>query len=473
MKRLQVSFVLVVVSIFAAGCLQAVEVVESIDRVMGEYAELDLFSGTVLVARQGDVIYAAAFGEANKDHGVANILETRFNIGSIGKTLTGTAIMQLVEAGKVELEAPVTRYLPEFPYGDGITIHHLLSHTSGLSNYMAHPGFRTQMARLREIDDFLPLVYDQELRFDEPGSEFAYSNSGVVVLGLVIEKVSGLQYEEYLQKNILGPTGMTSTGINFWDEVVPNRATGYTKGLSGKFTAAVCQAPPACADGGIETTVLDLLKFDRALRGETLISNESKAKMYTPNLDNYGYTWQIRERNGRRAIFHGGGTAGVSAMFLRFLEDEVTIIVLSNYTGAAMGPARTIEAIVFGESYEPPQQPIGQAVYGALKGGGLDPAPADIGGFLEEKGYRLRSSSDLNMLGYEFLGEGEVAAAIAVFELNTQRFPDDANTWDSLGESYLSNGDREKGIAAYRKALEIDPTFDNAIQVLKRLEAGE
>jgi CubicO group peptidase (beta-lactamase class C family) len=224
--------------LFAAGA-QAQELAEKIDAVMTEFTRLDLFSGAVLVAEGGDIVYAEAFGEANKDHHVANILETRFNIGSIGKTFTGVAIMQLVERGKLELTAPVVHYLPDFPYGEGITIHHLLSHTSGMYNYMAHPEYQATKAGLRNISDFLPLIYDQQLVFDTPGERFAYSNSGIVVLGAVIEKVSGQPYAQFIRENILAPAGMTDTGINFWDQIVPNRAMGYTKGLSGGFTAAI------------------------------------------------------------------------------------------------------------------------------------------------------------------------------------------------------------------------------------------
>ena len=452
-----------------AGGLQAQDLVEQIDDVMGEFVELDLFSGTVLVARGGEPVYARAFGEANKDHHVANMLETRFNIGSIGKTLTGTAVMQLVERGKVELDAPVVRYLEDFPYGDKITIHHLLSHTSGMFNYMAHPEYRSRMTGLRSIDDFLPLIYDQRPVFETPGERFAYSNSGIVVLGAVIEKVSGMPYEEFIRKNILQPAGMTSTGINFWDEVVPNRAMGYTRGLSGDFTAAVYQVPPACADGGLETTVLDMLRFDRALYGDILLTEESKEKMFTPNLDDYGYTWTIRERAGRKSISHGGGAPGVNAMFIRFPDDDVTIIALSNYSGGAIGPARAIEAIVFGEEFQQPRRPMGETLYRAITDGEIDATPVGIQAELERGGYEIRSPQELNFLGYEFLGAGEVDAAIAIFELNIERFPDDANSYDSLGEAYLAKGEREKGIAAYKKALEVDPSFENARQVLKSL----
>jgi CubicO group peptidase (beta-lactamase class C family) len=440
--------------------------------VMAEFARLDTFSGTVLVARGGDIVYAGAFGDANKDHRVANILESRFNIGSIGKTFTGVAIMQLVERGKVELNDHLSSYLEDFPYGDSITIHHLLSHTSGMFNYMAHPEYRARMSGLRKISDWLPLIYDQELVFDTPGKSFAYSNSGIVTLGAVIEKVTGMPYEDYIRANILAPAGMMDTGINFPEEIVPNRASGYTKSVSGSFTGAVLQVPPASADGGIETTVLDLLKFDRALYGESLLSEASKERMFTPNLEDYGYCWRIAVDNGRKTIGHGGGAPGVSASFIRYPDDDVTIIVLSNYSGAAQRPARVLEAIVFGEKYDAPKAPLGEVIYRALKEGRVDGTVESLDVMLEEGAYKIRGPFELNMLGYELLGEGEADMAIAVFGLNLSHFPKDPNCYDSLAEGYLTKGDREEAIELYRKALEVDPTFENSQRMLEQLTAG-
>lgn len=452
------------------------EAAEEMAEVMAEFARLDIFSGTVLVAKKGEVIYADAFGEANRDHKVPNTLDTRYNIGSIGKTITGVAIMQLVEQGKVDLNAPVSSYLEGFPYGDSITIHHLLSHTSGMFNYMAHPDYRARMPRLRRISDWLPLIYDQELVFETPGERFAYSNSGIVTLGAVIEKVSGMAYEEYIRAKILEPAGMTATGINYPEEIVPNRASGYTKSVSGKsFTGAILQVPPASADGGIETTVHDLLAFDRALYGESLLSVESQEKMFTPNLQNYGYCWRVAVDNGRRTVGHGGGAPGVSASFMRYPDDDVTIIVLSNYSGGAASrqPAKTLEAIVFGEDYEPPKLPLGETIYGALKEGHVDATADGLDGLVNEGGYEIRGPFQLNVLGYEFLGEGEVGMAIAVFELNLSRFPEDANCYDSLAEAHLVGGDRERAIELYRKALEVDPEFENSRRMLERLTAEQ
>jgi CubicO group peptidase (beta-lactamase class C family) len=448
---------------------------EEMAEVMAEFARLDIFSGTVLVARGGEVVYAEAFGEANKDHGVANTLETNYNIGSIGKTFTGVAIMQLVEQGKVELDAPVSGYLEDFPYGDSITIHHLLSHTSGMFNYMAHPGYRAQMPRLRRISDWLPLIYDQELVFGTPGESFAYSNSGIVTLGAVIEKVSGTPYEDYIRANILEPAGMTDTGINYPEEIVPNRASGYTKGVTGSFTGAILQVPPASADGGIETTVHDLLAFDRALYGEGLLSAASKEKMFTPNLENYGYCWRVAVDDGRRTIGHGGGAPGVSASFMRYPDDDVTIIVLSNYSGGASSrqPARALEAITFGVDYDPPKPPLGETIYRALKDGRSDTTVEGLETLVGQGGYEIRRPFELNILGYELLGEDEVEMAIAVFELNLSRFPKDPNCYDSLAEAHLTAGDREQAITLYRKALEVDPEFENSRRMLERLTVGE
>jgi CubicO group peptidase (beta-lactamase class C family) len=457
--------------IVAAGCADATPLAEQIDSVMGEFVELDLFSGSVLVAREGDIVYAGAFGEANKDHRVASKLETRLNIGSIGKVFTGVGIMQLVERGRIELDAPVLRYLEYFPYGDAITIHHLLSHTSGMFNYMAHPDYRANTSRLRRISDFLPLIYDQQLVFETPGERFAYSNSGIVVLGAVIEKVSGQPYDEYIREHILMPAGMFDTGINFWDEVVSNRAMGYTKSATGGFSAAVFQIPPASADGGIETTVLDLLKFDRALYGDGLLKEASKSRMFTPNLNQYGYCWRITNDGGRMSIGHGGGAPGVSASFMRYPDDDVTIIVLSNYSGGAIEPARALEAIVFGEEFSAPRRPVGELLYRAMHEADVEVTAKGLGALLEQEGYELRSSRPLNFLGYELLGAGENDMAIAVFELNVDRFPDEANPYDSLAEAYLATGDRERAITLYRRALAVDPEFENARRMLEKLSA--
>jgi CubicO group peptidase (beta-lactamase class C family) len=453
--------------------LPAEEITGKIDTVMAEFVKLDYFSGTVLVARNGGIIYAKAFGEASKDFHVPNNLQTKFNIGSIGKIFTGTSIMQLAEQGKLDVMNPVKRYLPDFPFGDKILIHHLLTHTSGTFNYFAHPDFAKQINTIRSVSDALPLIYDQKLLFDTPGEKFSYSNSGIVILGAVIEKISGMPYRDYLQKNILGPLKMTDTGINYLEDVVENRATGYDRMISGEFKRNIYRVPPANADGGIETTVMDLLKFDQALYGTSVLSEESKSKMFIPFLEDYGYCWEIREEFGNIITSHGGGAPGVNAAFRRYTSDRFTLIVLSNYGGGATPVAQTIEAIIFGRAYDLPKPRVGEYIYKIISEKGSSYFVSNYKQILKAGGYQIRTSNILNRAGYELLFNRQIEIAIEIFKLNIKLFPDDANIHDSLGEAYMMKGNYARSRELYNKALELDPEFANAREMLQRLDELE
>jgi CubicO group peptidase (beta-lactamase class C family) len=442
---------------------------EQIDEVVREYADLEQFAGSVLVARDGETIYAKAFGEADKDHHVENNLKTKFNIGSIGKVFTGVAIMQLAQAGKLNLTDPASTYLKDFPWGDQIQIRHLLSHTAGTFNYFAHPDFREKISSIRSVDDALPLIYDQDLRFEPPGREFSYSNSGIVLLGAIIESVTGQTYPDYIQQHIFQPLGMEETGINYLEEVVPHRARGYTRTPTGRFTSNIFTVPPANADGGIETTVGDLLKFDQALYGDELLGSEWKERMFTPNLESYGYCWRLDERHGNLVTGHSGGAPGVSASFYRFTGDRYTIIVLSNHTGGAGGVARAIEAILYGDEYEPPKPRLAEFLYQTMEEKGVEYVSDNFDNLLNENGYEIRSSWALVMLGYDLLGEGKVEMAIEVFKQNIRLFPDEANPYDCLGDAYVQKGEIDLAKDAYKKALARDPEFESA-RKLKELQ---
>jgi CubicO group peptidase (beta-lactamase class C family) len=465
--------ILLVISSLMVLPLSAQEMVDKIDQVMNEYVKLDLFSGTVLIAKDSDILYAKAFGEADKDFHVKNTLDTKFNIGSIGKTFTGTSIMQLAQKGKLDVMDPVIKYLPDFPYGDKILIHHLLTHTSGTYNYFAHPDFSQKMYTIRSVGDALPLIYDQELLFKTPGTEFRYSNSGIVILGAIIEKISGMSYPEYIQANILGPTDMNDTGINFLEDIVENRAVGYDKRITGKFTRNIFRMPPASADGGIETTVPDMLKFDQALYGTSLLNEDSKKKMFTPFLEGYAYCWGIREEYDNFIISHSGGTSGVSAVFRRYTTDRYTLVVLSNYGGAATDVARTLEAIIFSQEYEQPKLRIGEFLYSAFVEKGNTYVENNIATILNKGGYEIVGPPQLNMVGYNLLFSDQTEMAIVIFKHNIKLFPDEANLYDSLGEAYMMKGDYKKSREQYNKAKDMDPTFDNPNIMLKKLDELE
>ena len=443
---------------------------QKVDVVMGQYVKLDQFSGSILIAQDGKVLYVGAFGEADKDHHVKNTPETKFNIGSIGKPFTAISILQLEEKGLLSVTDPVIKHLHDFPFGGKITIQHLLTHTAGTFNYFAHPDFANQFYRIRSVSDALPLIYDQELRFDTPGEQMYYSNSGIVILGAVIEKVSGQSYPDYIREHILEPAGMHDTGIHYLEQIIENRAAGYHKTPSGKIKRNIFMVPPANADGGIETTVYDMLKYDQAMYNDILISEKSKEKMFTPFLEDYGYCMEIDRRRGNTVVGHGGGAPGVSAKFTRFLDDKLVIIVLSNYSGAAIDVAQTLEAIVFDDEYVEPKLPVTEFIYQQMQTLGTDNTLRKVEDILEENDYDVRSSRPLNMLGYELLGENKIRMAIEVFKLNVRLFPGEANPYDSLGDAYVQGGEKDKAKEAYEKALQLDPNFEYSRKKLTELQ---
>jgi tetratricopeptide (TPR) repeat protein len=227
--------------------------------------------------------------------------------------------------------------------------------------------------------------------------------------------------------------------------------------------------PPANADGGIETTALDLLKFDQALYGETLLGDAYKKMMFTPNLSNYGYCWRITQEFGNTVISHGGGAPGVSAQFKRYIDDGYTLIILSNYDRGAITVTRTIEAILFDQPYEMPKPGVGEFLYKKLLEKGIDSVIRQFDDLINENGYRIGRSSPLNEFGYALLGENKLDWAIGIFKLNTRLFPAEANPYDSLGDAYLQKGDRESAAEAFKKALEIDPNFSSSKEKLEAL----
>ncbi|MBU1938069.1 beta-lactamase family protein [bacterium] len=328
--------------------------IQRVDNLMKEVSESDQFSGNVLIAKDGNVIYSKSFGMADKDLNIPNNEETKFNIGSIGKFFTSIAILQLAEAGKLNLTDSVEKYLPDFPKDKSqkITIHQLLLHTSGLSNYMTHPDYADKKHLYRSIDDVLPLIKNETLEF-EPGERFGYSNSGYIVLGAIIEKVSGKKYAAYIQENIWQPAGMKDTGLFYKEQTVENRATGYVKDDSGSMITNALLEPPAFSDGGAYSTVTDLLKFDLALQNNTLLSEENSKLWFAPQGGPFAYgpAFVPADRSfcGKEIYGGMGGAPGISASFNHISDDNYTIIILSNYDEIAMRLFPRIESTLYGK----------------------------------------------------------------------------------------------------------------------------
>jgi CubicO group peptidase (beta-lactamase class C family) len=317
------------------------EVAAAAHAVLNAKAMAGEFSGVALIARDGKPFFHEAVGLADRDFAVPNRPDTKFNLGSINKAFTQVAIAQLAEQGKLSLSDTIRKHLPDYPNpaADKITIQQLVTMTSGLGDIFGEKYDATPKDRLRSLADFLPLFVHEPLLF-EPGAGRRYSNAGYIVLGLIIEKVSGESYYDYVRRHVFTPAGMSDTDAWTQDSVVPNRAVGYTRqesrsGAAGKTERVNIYALPARSSsaGGGYSTAMDLLRFDQALRHDKLLSAEygdwyfsGKSAAPAP------VTKPASSRPAKRAggVGIAGGTSGVNAVLETDLDTGYTVVVLSN-----------------------------------------------------------------------------------------------------------------------------------------------
>lgn len=317
------------------------EITREMDSFMKKLVAADVFSGAVLLAKDGVSVYKGAFGMANKDFEAANRIDTKFNLGSMNKMFTAVAIAQLVEKGKLSFEDPLSKFIPEFPdreSADKIKIKHLLSHTAGLGGYFSPGWDKTSRARFRTVDDMMEQAKADEKLLFEPGSQWRYSNTGMLVLGKVIEIVSGQTYFDYVRENIFKPAGMTNTDSFELDKVNKNLAVGYDKQYTDEgitynnnIFMHVMRGGP---QGGGYSTVEDLLKFSRALRENKLVGAEYVKILTTakPELNSPGYGYGFQINPGGKSFGHSGGFPGISSNLEIFRDSGWTAIVMSNYS---------------------------------------------------------------------------------------------------------------------------------------------
>lgn len=464
------------------SCL-AQDKASKIDELMALYQNYDQFNGSVLVTEKGKVIYKKGFGSANMEWNIPNQPDTKFRLGSITKQFTAMLVMQLVEQGKLRLNGKITDYLPEYPKktGDRITIHHLLTHTSGIPNYTALPNFMSQMSREPYAPtDFLKKFFELDLEFD-PGSKFNYSNSGYFLLGVIIEKVTGLPYEKVLQERILDPLNMKNTGYDHHSTITVNRAAGYQRSLKGYENAAYLDMSLPYAAGSLYSTVEDLYFWDQALYIDKLLSKKSRDQMFQPYLSGYAYGWIIgkipleQSRDSVASISHGGGINGFNTLIVRLPDDRHLIVLLNNTGGAKLDEiSRGVTNILYGKPYKPPRKSIAQMILKALEENNVEAAIKKYREMKASQGdlYDF-GENELNTLGYQLLGMKRVKDAIEVFKLNIEAYPDAFNPYDSLAEAYMINGDKELAIKNYAKSLELNPKNTNAIEMLKRINESK
>jgi CubicO group peptidase (beta-lactamase class C family) len=328
-----------------------------IDSYVQPYVDGNNFSGSILIARQGKILLNKGYGMADYELSVPNTPQTRFHLASLSKSFTAAAIMILEDQGKLSVQDPLKKFIPDYPNGDRITIHHLLTHHSGIPNVNNFPEYATKSLSPMSLDEIIRMFKDKPLEF-EPGARYRYSNSNYNLLAFIIEKVSGKRYGDFLGQFIFGPLGMKDTGNDDGlDALISGRASGYVPvGASGIQNAPYLNWSAKTGNGSLYSTTEDLYKWDRALYTEKILTKRSLDRIFT-DYDGWGYGWSVRKHFGRPVTVITGRSPGFTSSLERFIADDVCIIVAgNNYSGVSQAMADDLAAIVFGEKYEAPQR---------------------------------------------------------------------------------------------------------------------
>lgn len=440
------------------------DISQQTDDLVKEYLDLGIFSGVVLIAQEGQPFYQKAFGLANRETNTPNKVDTKFVIGSMNKTFTHLVILQLIKEGKLQLSTRMVDHLDGFQQRDAgkITIEQLLNHTSGFGDYHS-PAFFELPFEKKNIQNILPLLKTMALHF-EPGTENEYSNAGYIILGAIIEEVTGKSYAQNVDERIAEPLALNSL-VTTNVKQIPNRAIGYLKTFTGYEDNEEFISEPL-SDGGFYATADDMLKFYREyFYGDRLISDEIRKED-----DFFQRIGDIKNEKGA-GIPLAGGFNGANTVHLEMLADDISIVVFANMDEpVAEKLAIGILKIINGKSPDKAMLPAKLNVYNAYKEKGEEYVKQNFDSLTSNWFDSDPKDLILNNLGYDLMFSDQLADALQIFKLNTVLFPEIGNCWDSYGEALLKTGDQEAALSAYKKALEINPDLPSAQAMVKELQ---
>ena len=325
------------VTFLLAGACLAQNIDSRMDQVVQSFVANKQFMGSVLVARGDQVLFSKGYGSANLEWGIPDTPNTKFRLGSVTKQFTAASILLLEERGKLKVEDPIKKYLPDAPAAwDKMTIFNVLTHTAGIPNFTGFPDYASLEPFATTPEKLVARFRDKPLEF-EPGEKWNYSNSGYALLGYLIEKISGESYESFVQKNIFTALGMKDSGYDSNSAVIARRASGYSPTPNGLVNAGFVHMSIPYAAGALYSTTEDLLKWEQGLFGGKLLSAASLQKMTTPFKNDYAFGVGVHTVNGHKVIDHNGGIEGFSTMLAYYPDDKLTVVALANMTPASSG----------------------------------------------------------------------------------------------------------------------------------------
>lgn len=508
MKKLILVFVLS--AGFPLNQVAARTVAQKLDAL---FATTDL-NGNVLVAENGRIIYEQSFGYADIAARVPNTPDSAFQTASVAKVFTATAVLQLHEKGKLKLDDPLVKYLPEFPFAT-ITIRHLLSHTSGLPDLEMYERLvKESPDRLIRNSDVVAALklWNKPLKF-QPGEKFNYCNTNYVLLALVVERAGGASFAQYLKQNIFDPAKMAATFVRVDDSSISSRGV-----VKNHILATMYKTVPEAVetvrlkdpvkmfriryetynlgltfgDQNVISTTRDLLRFDQALTAGKLLQKSSLDLAFAPTKLNsgethyedfgvqygrcsYGLGWIVCDSPTLgKTVSHDGFNRGIAVQFYRNLTKRQTVVMFDNTEGLRFD--RKVAALINVLNGQEPNLKVKRSIaryFGAtLLEKGPDAALLRFNDLRGDENYNL-DEREINILGYEFLFNGYPALALESFKLNVILFPTSFNVYDSYGEALAASGKKAEAILMYRKAIAINPKNEGSIQALRRLEQDQ
>lgn len=450
------------------------------------------FNGNALIIENGEIVFQGAFGIGNFNPVDSLKLNSVFRLGSVSKQFTAMGIMLLKEAGSLSYDQDIREFIPELPY-TGITIRHLLHHTSGLPDYarIMDAHWKPDLAYdnperfISGNEDILKLLcaYKPPVHF-KPGEKWEYSNTGYNLLATLISRASGTPFNDYLDKHIFKPAGMSNTSVYKYipgfDEQMPNRVFGFGTKFNGtdRFSTDAHYLNAAWGEGGIYSTLEDLMKWDRALYTEVLVSKQTLEEAFAPGTltngdkTDYGFGWFIASSpTGKKVVKHMGGWAGFLTNMYREIEENNCIITLTNNNSRYYNMDDGLIAILHNKPPEFPKTFIADIIGKKVHNEGITAAIEHYKKLKSEQpDFYVFNEYELNFLGYELLGDNKIDKALGIFKLNQEEYPKSANAYDSYGDALLVKGDTVNALVNFRKVESIDPAFFGIQEKIRAIE---
>ena len=447
---------------------------DKINEIISLYSDFGGFNGAVSVTHQGKVLYKKGFGFANMEWDIPNETDTKFQIASLTKSFTAMLIMQLVNEGKLDLQKPISAYLPDYPEENAnkINIHQLLTHTSGIPNVKSDK-------KVSRPEDMVNQFANEPLNF-APSTNFEYRNSGYTLLGFIIETVTGKPYQKVLNEKIFEPLKMKNSGFYKHRPIIKRMSSGYSTWYPDYFDVDKSDESSAYSAGGLYSTVDDMFLWNKALTNESLLPKKYMDMIFTKHSPDgnghYGYGWELRKMpvgntSGTvETIGHGGRISGYRTSIVRIPETNSCVILFNNTDNAFLNGINTaIFAILNDQTYDLPIKPITVYMDRIIEKEGIDNGIAFYKANKNNKEYYI-SEDELILSGYHFLKNDNFDEAIKIFKLATETFPNKYNTHHSYAEGLMKIGKNIEALTSYRKSLKLNPNNGRAARMIEKLE---